>query len=99
MSDETRIRQKFEELLDQLLYLTLLYSTSFELLKNNYLKWRFQQNKLIVPIQQIFRFVRQINLFIFWPAVPKKALTVYYVRHEINSVRENVCFPKLMKTS
>ena len=37
MSDETRIRQKSEELLDQLLYLTLLYSTSFELLKNNYL--------------------------------------------------------------
>ena len=54
MSDETRIRQKFEELLDQLLYLTLLYSTSFELLKNNYLNWKFQQNKLIVPSSRFF---------------------------------------------
>ena len=54
MSDETRIRQKSEELLDQLLYLTLLYSTSFELLKNNYLNWKFQQNKLIVPSNRFF---------------------------------------------
>ena len=65
MSDETRIRQKFEELLDQLLYLTLLYSTSFELLKNNYLNWKFQQNKLIVPSSRFFVLSDRLTFLFF----------------------------------